>query len=108
MVLILVCYFIFPGKTKHFFFFNIDYTLARYKPTLHTLIYDNAKTFLVKNLRVRFISSRKKNKKFLFFLKYSDDLMNFCYRPSMGARGLHLEIKRGWLMKVDSYHSQCF
>ena len=34
--------------------------------------------------------------------------MNFCYRPGMGARGLHLEIKRGLLMKVDSYHSQCF
>ena len=60
MVSILVCYFIFPGKTKHFFFFNIDYTLARYKPTLHTLIYDNAKTFLVKNLRVRFIFHKKK------------------------------------------------
>jgi hypothetical protein len=31
--------------------------------------------------------------------------MNFCYRSGMGVRGLHLEIKRGWLMKVDSYHS---
>ncbi|CAF1314247.1 unnamed protein product [Adineta ricciae] len=67
--------------------FDFDYTLARYKPTLHSLIYDNAKTFLVKNLR------------------YPDALMNFCYRPGMGARGLHLDIKRGWLMKVDSYHN---
>jgi hypothetical protein len=31
--------------------------------------------------------------------------MSFCYRPGMGARGLHLDIKRGWLMKVDSYHN---
>ncbi|CAF1475807.1 unnamed protein product [Adineta ricciae] len=67
--------------------FDFDYTLARYKPTLHSLIYDNAKTFLVKNLR------------------YPDALMNFSYRPGMGARGLHLDIKRGWLMKVDSYHN---
>ncbi|UJR16232.1 hypothetical protein I4U23_003142 [Adineta vaga] len=67
--------------------FDFDYTLARYKSTLHSLIYDNAKTFLVKTLR------------------YPDDIMNFCYRPGMGARGLHLDIKRGWLMKVDSYHN---
>ncbi|CAF3313491.1 unnamed protein product [Rotaria socialis] len=67
--------------------FDFDYTLARYKPALHSLIYDNAKTFLVKNLR------------------YPDQLMNFCFRPGMGARGLHLDIKRGWLMKVDSYHN---
>lgn len=32
--------------------FNLDYTLARYKSTLHSLIYDHAKTFLVKNFRV--------------------------------------------------------
>jgi hypothetical protein len=31
----------------------LDYTLARYKPTLHSLIYDHAKKFLVKNLRVK-------------------------------------------------------
>ena len=31
--------------------------------------------------------------------------MDFCFRPGMGARGLHLDIKRGWLMKVDSYHN---
>jgi hypothetical protein len=42
---------------------------------------------------------------FVFSLKYPDDLMNFCYRPGMAARGLHLDIKRGWLMKVDSYHN---
>ena len=37
--------------------------------------------------------------------QYPDNLMNFNYRPGMGARGLHLDIKRGWLMKVDSYHN---
>lgn len=31
--------------------------------------------------------------------------MNFSFRPGMGARGLHLDIKRGWLMKVDSFHN---
>ncbi len=36
---------------------------------------------------------------------YPDDLKKFCYRPGMGARGIHLDIKRGWLMKVDSYHN---
>jgi len=67
--------------------FDFDYTLARYKSTLHSLIYDHGKRYLVKTLR------------------YPDELMNFCYRPGMGARGLHLDIKRGWLMKVDSYHN---
>lgn len=67
--------------------FDFDYTLARYKPTLHSLIYDHAKSYLVKKLR------------------YPDQLMEFRFRPGMGARGLHLDIKRGWLMKVDSYHN---
>jgi hypothetical protein len=49
---------------------------------------------------------KEKEKRFsLFILKYPDDLMEFHYRPGMGARGLHLDIKRGWLMKVDSYHN---
>ena len=48
------------------FYFNLDYTLARYKPSLHTLIYDHAKTFLVKNLRVWLIINLKT--KFFFFL----------------------------------------
>lgn len=58
----------------YFFLFDIDYTLARYKPALHTLIYDNAKKFLVKNFRVMFIifSSRALKKNFsLFTLKVS-------------------------------------
>ena len=38
-------------------------------------------------------------------MKYPDDLLNFRYRPGMGARGLHLDIQRGWLMKVDSFHN---
>ncbi|CAF3619608.1 unnamed protein product [Rotaria sordida] len=67
--------------------FDFDYTLARYKSTLHSLIYDHTKEYLVKNLR------------------YPDQLMNFSFRPGLGARGLHLDIKSGWLMKVDSYHN---
>ncbi len=107
MVLILVCNSIYQRKKKTIFFsIYIDYTLARYKPSLHSLIYDNAKTFLVKTLRVRFIVIIPFQKQmFVFSLKYPDDLMNFCYRPGMAARGLHLDIKRGWLMKVDSYHN---
>ncbi|CAF1147881.1 unnamed protein product [Adineta steineri] len=67
--------------------FDFDYTLARYKSTLHSLIYDHTKAYLVKNLR------------------YPEQIKDFCFRPGMGARGLHLDIKRGWLMKVDSYHN---
>ncbi|CAF1213104.1 unnamed protein product [Rotaria sp. Silwood1] len=67
--------------------FDFDYTLARYKSTLHSLIYDHAKKYLVNTLR------------------YPNHLMNFSYRQGMGARGLHLDIKRGWLMKIDSYHN---
>lgn len=41
-----------PWKCHFHLFSNIDYTLARYKPTLHSLIYDHAKKYLVQNLRV--------------------------------------------------------
>jgi hypothetical protein len=60
--------FIYQRRKKKYFFFYIDYTLARYKPTLHTLIYDHAKTFLVKNFRVRLmiISFKRKENKFFF------------------------------------------
>ncbi|CAF0927428.1 unnamed protein product [Didymodactylos carnosus] len=67
--------------------FDFDYTLARYKPTLHSLIYDHAKKYLVDRLR------------------YPDDLLKLEFMPGLGARGLHLDIARGWLMKIDSYHN---
>lgn len=40
--------------------FRSDYTLARYKSSLHSLIYDHAKNYLVKNLRV---GSNRENRK---------------------------------------------
>ena len=46
----------FKGIVQEMFsVFYVDrlYLIARYKPALHTLIYDHAKTLLVKNLRVR-------------------------------------------------------
>ena len=53
MVLILVRNSKELSKKCSMYSMSIDYTLARYKPALHTLIYDHAKTLLVKNLRVR-------------------------------------------------------
>ncbi|CAF0751124.1 unnamed protein product [Didymodactylos carnosus] len=67
--------------------FDFDYTLARYRPTLHNLIYDHAKTYLVEKF------------------KYPEDILKLEYLPGLGARGLHLDIARGWLMKIDSYHN---
>ena len=37
---------------RHVLHVPLDYTLARYKSTLHSLIYDHGKSFLVKNFRV--------------------------------------------------------
>ncbi|GAA53106.1 5'-nucleotidase domain-containing protein 3, partial [Clonorchis sinensis] len=36
--------------------------------------------------------------------QYPDDLMNFTYSPDFAIRGLHYDVKKGYLMKVDAYH----
>lgn len=67
--------------------FDYDYTLAYYNVSLYRLIFDLAKDYLIVHH------------------KYPVGLKNVDYLPHFPIRGLHLDIKKGWLMKIDSYQN---
>jgi HAD superfamily 5'-nucleotidase-like hydrolase len=68
--------------------FDYDYTLAYYNDSLYNLIFDLARESLI------------------IKQKYPEALRQHCeYLPEFPIRGLHMDKKRGWLMKVDSYHN---
>lgn len=67
--------------------FDYDYTLAYYNDALYHLIFDLARDSLITNS------------------KYPNELRSCEYLPGFPIRGLHLDKRRGWLMKVDSYHN---
>ena len=67
--------------------FDYDYTLAYYNDSLYNLIFDLARDALICNH------------------KYPNELRMCEYLPKFPIRGLHLDKRRGWLMKVDSYHN---
>ena len=64
--------------------FDYDYTLATYKDSVEHFIHEETKNILVDEL------------------KYPEPLRNFKYNPSGVIRGLHYDIKKGLLMKLDS------
>ncbi|CAE1141987.1 unnamed protein product [Acanthosepion pharaonis] len=66
--------------------FDYDYTLASYTPELHDLIYDLGRDSLVYNS------------------KYPDGLRKMKYDPNFAVRGLHYDVRKGLLMKIDSFH----
>ncbi|XP_043228442.1 5'-nucleotidase domain-containing protein 3-like isoform X1 [Amphibalanus amphitrite] len=66
--------------------FDYDYTLAHYKPSMHHLIYDLGKKALVEKF------------------KYPKDIENLRYLPDFAVRGLHYDIHKGLLIKVDSFN----
>lgn len=67
--------------------FDYDYTLAYYNVSLYRLLFNLARDYLVEHY------------------KYPSGLKNLEYLPHFPIRGLHLDIKKGWLMKIDSYHN---
>ncbi|TPP67550.1 HAD superfamily hydrolase subfamily IG 5' nucleotidase [Fasciola gigantica] len=67
--------------------FDYDYTLATYTQALDEFIFNEARDWMVKQL------------------KYPDDLFSFNYDSDFAIRGLHFDAKRGYLMKVDAYHN---
>ncbi|XP_060063842.1 5'-nucleotidase domain-containing protein 3-like [Ylistrum balloti] len=67
--------------------FDYDYTLASYTPALHQLIYDLGRESLVSKYR------------------YPDAIMNIKYVKDFSIRGLHYDIQRGLMMKLDSFHN---
>ncbi|XP_067095625.1 5'-nucleotidase domain-containing protein 2 [Osmerus mordax] len=66
--------------------FDYDYTLALYSNCLDAMIFNTAKDFLVKQY------------------KYPEGIRKYDYIPNFAARGLHYDIQKGFLMKVDAFH----
>ncbi|XP_053968183.1 5'-nucleotidase domain-containing protein 3 isoform X2 [Anastrepha ludens] len=65
--------------------FDYDYTLACYKPCLHDLLYNLGRDRLVKKF------------------KYPEDISKLEYIPGFAVRGLHYDIEKGLLLKLDSF-----
>lgn len=64
--------------------FDYDYTLASYKTTVEKYIHDKAKKALVE------------------VFKYPEALLDLKYDPDTSIRGLHYDIEKGLLLKIDS------
>uniref|UniRef100_A0A665VB10 5'-nucleotidase domain-containing protein 2-like n=1 Tax=Echeneis naucrates TaxID=173247 RepID=A0A665VB10_ECHNA len=66
--------------------FDYDYTLALYSNALNTMIYNTARSFLIEHF------------------KYPEEISKYDYIPNFAARGLHYDIQKGLLMKIDAFH----
>ncbi|XP_034552470.1 5'-nucleotidase domain-containing protein 2 [Notolabrus celidotus] len=66
--------------------FDYDYTLALYSNALDAAIFNTAKGFLVEHF------------------KYPEGIAKYDYIPNFAARGLHYDIEKGLLMKIDAFH----
>ncbi|KAG2223129.1 hypothetical protein INT45_005685 [Circinella minor] len=65
--------------------FDYDYTLANYTDNLSKTIYSILRDLLVELLR------------------YPKQIKDLEFDPSFAIRGLHYDITKGWLMKIDSF-----
>ncbi|XP_067636540.1 5'-nucleotidase domain-containing protein 3 [Eurosta solidaginis] len=65
--------------------FDYDYTLACYKPCLHDLLYNLGRDRLIKSF------------------KYPESISKLEYIPGFAVRGLHYDIEKGLLLKLDSF-----
>ncbi|CAH8447770.1 unnamed protein product [Heterobilharzia americana] len=65
--------------------FDYDYTLAHYTSELDKFIFNESRNFLVEQM------------------KYPEEILDFEY-AEFARRGLHFDVKRGLLMKVDAFH----
>ncbi|XP_044535080.1 5'-nucleotidase domain-containing protein 3 [Gracilinanus agilis] len=66
--------------------FDYDYTLVFYSKHLHTLIFNAARDLLINEHR------------------YPAEIRNYEYDPSFAIRGLHYDVHRAILMKIDAFH----
>ncbi|KAF4091130.1 hypothetical protein AMELA_G00033430 [Ameiurus melas] len=66
--------------------FDYDYTLAFYSKHLHTLIFNVARDILIQQHR------------------YPEELKNYNYIPDFVVRGLHYDVQKALLMKIDAFH----
>ncbi|KAM3589439.1 hypothetical protein VKS41_000302 [Umbelopsis sp. WA50703] len=65
--------------------FDYDYTLANYTDQLSYTIYDMLRNILVDHFH------------------YPKPLKQLQFDPNFAIRGLHFDIKNGWLMKIDNF-----
>nr|XP_020441182.1 5'-nucleotidase domain-containing protein 3 [Monopterus albus] len=66
--------------------FDYDYTLAFYSSHLHTLIFNIARDILIADHR------------------YPEGLRTYEYIPNFAVRGLHYDVQKALLMKIDAFH----
>lgn len=66
--------------------FDYDYTLAVYNESLHYLIYHLGRDCLINKF------------------KYPPAIRDLEYIPGFAIRGLHYDMQKGLLMKIDSFH----
>ncbi|KAM9344307.1 5'-nucleotidase domain-containing protein 2 [Pholidichthys leucotaenia] len=66
--------------------FDYDYTLALYSDALNAMIYNKATEFLIEHF------------------KYPEGIRKYDYLPNFAVRGLHYDIQKGLLMKIDAFH----
>uniref|UniRef100_A0AAY4CJ18 5'-nucleotidase domain containing 3 n=1 Tax=Denticeps clupeoides TaxID=299321 RepID=A0AAY4CJ18_9TELE len=66
--------------------FDYDYTLAFYSSHLHTLIFNIARDILIQEHR------------------YPAGLREYEYIPDFVVRGLHYDVQKALLMKIDAFH----
>ncbi|XP_077180426.1 5'-nucleotidase domain-containing protein 2-like [Paroedura picta] len=66
--------------------FDYDYTLALYSSAIHSQIYNTARDILVEQY------------------KYPTGILKYEYLPNFAIRGLHYDIAKGLLMKIDAFH----
>uniref|UniRef100_A0A9J7YQA7 5'-nucleotidase domain containing 3 n=1 Tax=Cyprinus carpio carpio TaxID=630221 RepID=A0A9J7YQA7_CYPCA len=66
--------------------FDYDYTLAFYSSHLHTLIFNIARDILINEHR------------------YPEGLREYDYIPNFVIRGLHYDVQKALLMKIDAFH----
>ncbi|KAL0599972.1 5'-nucleotidase domain-containing protein 2 [Plecturocebus cupreus] len=66
--------------------FDYDYTLAQYADALHPEIFSAARDILIEHY------------------KYPEGIRKYDYNPSFAIRGLHYDIPKSLLMKIDAYH----
>ncbi|KAJ7414802.1 5'-nucleotidase domain-containing protein 3 [Willisornis vidua] len=66
--------------------FDYDYTLVFYSKHLHTLIFNAARDLLINEHR------------------YPGEIRKYDYDPNFAIRGLHYDVHRALLMKIDAFH----
>uniref|UniRef100_A0A8C0IT81 5'-nucleotidase domain containing 2 n=1 Tax=Chelonoidis abingdonii TaxID=106734 RepID=A0A8C0IT81_CHEAB len=66
--------------------FDYDYTLAQYSSLLHSMIFNTARDILIEQY------------------KYPEGLKKYDYLPGFAIRGLHYDVQKSLLMKIDAFH----